>query len=190
MTKLLMHDLNIAPLCTTNSKTKLTSITELPSCKYQDATSHNYHHTYIASIIDEALALLPSYKYKLLDVKFHNLIKGEVPCIPGWHVDGGFQSPSDYILFAFGVSHTEFFLEQFQFPAAHTMRQFCQNLSAHIGEQVSLTAQDNCFIRYNNTVPHRGQPALSNGPRLLIRLMGTDIFIPEIKDFKLTRKKS
>jgi hypothetical protein len=138
-----------------------------------------YQHPFITNHI----ALLKSYlswdyKYYLVDVKLHQLRVGQIPCIPGWHVDGGPDIPSQYALCALGSSLTQFNLSPLSY-FYKDMKTFCSQFKdVSVAPKDILTLKSGDIVLYENLNVHRGMPATYDGPRLLIRVMGSDKIKP------------
>jgi hypothetical protein len=155
---------------------------QLSSCKNASIKHalQYYKSTPVIGIIEKLYSHVnKKYRHILVDVKLHNLSKNEVPCIPGWHVDGGPSVESEYVLCTAGSSLTEFYTKQFYMNFDGNVRKFCGDLDRHIGDNYSLKMSDWQVFKYNNTVPHRGAKAHIDGPRLLVRVMGSDKILPQ-----------
>lgn len=155
---------------------------KLQSCK--NAALKNaldfYDNFHIKNAIQHIASFVnKKYKFILIDVKHHLLEKGEIPCIPGWHVDGGPSVESEYVLCTTGSSLTEFYTDPLALSFDGNTRNLCNKLDQHIGDNPTMKMSDWQIFRYNNMVPHRGAIAHIAGPRLLIRAMGSDKIPPQ-----------
>lgn len=140
---------------------------------------------YAGSCIEPALLnmvsiLDPKRKHVLVDVKFHELEVGDIPCIPGWHIDGGPDIPSEYVLCVAGSSMTEFNTDIASFEYDSNTKRFCKNMNSIIGDNPSFNAEPWQVIKYNNLNPHRGAVAKVSGQRLLLRVMCSDHIKPNV----------
>lgn len=155
---------------------------EIPSCKNAALRTacEFYGNTPISAAIQVlAKHLNPKFKHVLVDVKLHNLKQGDCPCLPGWHIDGGPNIESEYVLCTVGSSLTEFNTNQFTLPYNSNTKMFCQELDLLMGEQVTSVLNDWQIVKYNNLTPHRGAIAFKSGKRLLIRVMGSNKILPQ-----------
>ena len=107
---------------------------------------------------------------KLFDLKIQDLAAGQLPCLPGWHLDSGPDREAEYILMTAGVSRTEFSLEELEVPYSDNMKVFCHRINQLVSNPTKKL-DDFEIVRYNNTTIHRGTPATESGRRLLIRVM-------------------
>lgn len=124
------------------------------------------------------------YSYKYIDVKVHKLKAGNTPCIPGWHLDGGFEHSSDYILMVSGVSLTDFNSGEYEYIPGEKIMLTNARL-ANLSEADTYSAKDWTPYYYDNTMPHRGTPARCDGSRFLFRIMSsTNPRIMQTPDFK------
>ena len=150
------------------------------SCK--NAALEDALKFYAGTLIADRLKYLSQFlsgthRHQLVDVKYHSLKEGIVPCIPGWHVDGGPGVPSEYVLCVAGSSHTEFYTGNLTLSFNGNTKQFCRQMSTMIpGPTFAL--QDWQIVKYNHLAPHRGGSAEKAGPRLLLRLMESDTILP------------
>lgn len=160
----------------------------IQSCK--NASIQSALNFYSGTPIEDAIRHLSSYltksfKHILVDVKLHNLKKNDIPCIPGWHIDGGPDIDSDYVLMTAGSSLTEFYTKQFSMPYSGDVKSFCAKINERIGDNYTFKMRDWQIFKYNNVVPHRGAVAHKDGKRLLIRVMGSNKIIAQpIKDWQ------
>lgn len=155
---------------------------QLSSCKNANIKQalQYYANTPVIGIIEKLYGHIDKkYRHILVDVKLHNLSKSDVPCIPGWHVDGGPNVESEYVLCTAGSSLTEFYTKPFYMNFDGNVRKFCDDLNCHIGDTFTMKMSDWQVFKYNNMVPHRGASAHADGPRLLVRVMGSDKISPQ-----------
>lgn len=139
-----------------------------------------YAHTSIGFAIEYLAQFLnPKFRIQLVDIKLHDLQQGDIPCLPGWHIDGGPDIESEYILCVAGSSLTEFCENKISIPYDKNTKRFCQKLDQAIQNNGTEFAQDWQIIHYNNLTPHRGSPAHKSGKRFLIRLMASNKILPQ-----------
>lgn len=166
---------------------------DLRSCK--NASLKNALEFYSNTFINDAIRRLSAhidskYKFVLVDVKLHSLEKNDVPCIPGWHIDGGPEVESEYVLCTAGSSLTEFYTKSFELLFDGNVRTLCDELDDRIGNNYTIKMKEWQIVKYNNMVPHRGALAHTSGPRLLIRVMGSNKIMPQpIKYWQPTQYK-
>lgn len=115
-------------------------------------------------------SLLPK-PARFFDLKIQKLEQGQLPCLPGWHLDTGPDKEVNYVLMTAGVSKTEFALMELDVPYSKNMKIFCHRINSLVS-QPTKKLNDFEIISYNNTTIHRGTPAIHSGSRLLIRVMG------------------
>jgi len=164
----------------------ISTLQELRSVKNAplEAAIAQYSTTPIADVIQYQKNLLLScagsggafalkYKYFSCDVKVHSLEEGQVPCIPGWHIDGGQRNKSIYALMVVGVSRTQICLEKLSYPDRSSDLEFCAQFSRLEPKEVRKL-EDWEIMLYDNLMMHRGTPAVSDGLRLLVRTMASD----------------
>lgn len=144
----------------------------LVSCKYipiqQLRTSE-----YVWSLIQQAPKPQQTFKHCLVDVKVHDLNKGQYPCKPGWHIDHRTnqvkpQKEIYQLLVTSDVSCTEFMTNEFESD--------CENHTEVAIPDVIETGfiQPLHWYSYDNHTFHRCTKAGYDGRRLLIRLCHTD----------------
>lgn len=153
------------------------SIISVKNLPYVDAQSL-YENTPIYDIIAtlDSYVAKDRYKYHNVDVKLHTLKKGETPCIPGWHIDGGPDYSGQYVIMVSGVSKTEFYTQELLVPYDKDMPTsvLCKNINVACGTTDIVQLKPWHTYKYFNTSIHRGTPATQDGLRLLIRVMGND----------------
>lgn len=113
---------------------------------------------------------LPNKTRQYFDLKIQDLDQGQLPCLPGWHLDSGPDREATYVLMTAGVSRTEFALTELEITYNRNMKVFCHEINSLV-ERPTKQLNDFEIVRYNNTTIHRGTPATNSGRRLLIRVM-------------------
>lgn len=147
----------------------------LQSCKN---ASFNWAVGFYDQNIGAALKHLRSliskqYRSTLVDVKLHSLSSGDVPCLPGWHLDGGPAHSSEYALCVAGASHTQFLNKQISMLSNKNVKILCHDLNRLIDNWKFdyFSVKDWQVFKYDNLTPHRGGVAIRDGKRLLLRVM-------------------
>ena len=154
----------------------------IPNCK--NALLENVFEEYDDDIIHAlktmASSLKPSFKRYLVDIKSHDLKVGDIPCLPGWHLDGGPASLGQYVLCVSGISNTTFLNESVKIPSGDNMKVVCNRLDKRIRSRELSNFQIGNWemFLYDNLAPHRGSVSVDNGRRLLLRVMGTNTINP------------
>ena len=146
---------------------------------YAFEQSDNYVRAILSSI-----PIFNKHKRVLIDIKLHNLTKGETPCTPGWHLDGSIcpkgqtKTPERFTLFVTGESClTEFLADPFEHEVREqdTFMDFVR-LGKKIKKDHRIYTIPSCtFVSYDDTYFHRGAIAKDKEARLLIRTTETDI---------------
>ncbi len=151
----------------------------------------NCANSYVRHVLDK-MPILGKHKRVLIDIKIHDLKPGEIPCIPGWHLDGSInpkdlpKRPEVFTLFItgeYGVDSTTQFLDlpirlsvedSWNFA---TMSRKCSRLIPTNYPIWSMPASQ--FVTYGDFHFHRGKAATHSQKRLLIRTTETDIITPQ-----------
>jgi len=126
----------------------------------------------------------------LVDVKVHDLKKGQHTCLPGWHLDGsntpeGFEKrPEVHHLFvASAFALTEFLDTPIDIPIdpSWTFADRSRKIGALLDEMdLPAFTIPNCnFVTYDDTFFHRGAQATGDELRLLVRVTETDVIKPQ-----------
>lgn len=143
---------------------------------------------YVRYVLDN-IPVIGKHKRVLIDVKVHNLKRGDVPCVPGWHLDGSInpkqlpKQPETLTLFVTGLcARTEFVDEPLTMEVDErldfaVMQRVC---AQQIPDDVDVWTIPSCqFATYDDHYFHRGSRAIRNERRLLIRTTETDIIAPQ-----------
>ncbi len=154
-----------------------------------DYVYRNCANDYIRYVLDH-IPIFGRHKHVLLDVKVHDLKQGQIPCVPGWHLDGSInpknlpKRPEVFTLFVTGSNaRTEFFSEPIRIEVEDswnfaTMSRKCSRFVPQLTLAV-WTAGYCQFVTYDDHHFHRGRRATGNEKRLLIRTTETDIITPQ-----------
>lgn len=147
----------------------------------------NCENDYVREVL-RYIPIVGKHKRVLIDVKIHDLEPGEVPCVPGWHLDGSInpkdlpKQPETFTLFVTGEhARTEFPAEPVHLEVDDgwnfaTMSQRC---SLMVPKDCEVWTIPSCqFGTYNDHYFHRGARATGQERRLLIRTTETDIIEP------------
>lgn len=154
-------------------------------CDFVYAQCENDYVKYVLSRIP----IFNKHKRVLVDIKVQDLVEGDYPCLPGWHLDGSSnkrnleKKPETFTLFVTG-SHacTEFVDEpiELDIDASWDFSEISKNCSKQIPESVNTWALPSCrFGTYDDSFFHRGPKSRGNERRLLIRTTETDILRPK-----------
>jgi hypothetical protein len=135
---------------------------------YKNISIRNVDDYPLNNQIKYLASLLPR-QAKVFDLKVQDLEKGEVPCLPGWHLDSGPDKNTNYVLMTAGVSKTDFALLEVEVPYSSNMKIFCHNLN-RVVKQPTNQLKDFEVVTYTNNTIHRGSAAVELGRRLLIRV--------------------
>lgn len=143
---------------------------------------------YVREVLDQ-IPIIGEHERVLIDVKVHNLKRGEVACVPGWHLDGSInphglpKKPETLTLFVTGLcARTEFVDQPLTMEVDErldfaVMSRVC---AQRIPDDVDVWTIPTCqFATYDDSYFHRGSIAHRNERRLLIRTTETDIIKPQ-----------
>jgi hypothetical protein len=168
----------------------ISQIEHVPCFKYAD---YDYvydrcDNDYVRHVLDN-IPIYGEHKRVLIDVKVHDLKRGEVPCVPGWHLDGSInpqnlpKRPETFTLFVTGLcARTEFIDQSLKINVEDswnfaTMNRKCARM---IPESVDVWTLPSCqFATYGDHYFHRGPVARRDERRLLVRTTETDIIRPK-----------
>lgn len=127
------------------------------------------------------------HKYVSVDFKIHYLKKGDIPCIPGWHLDtqmnitkGIFENHQLYI--SGDNSLTDFFKNDYFLKFSNRKKQslILKDYQDQISKETIITEKipEKTIINYSRDFFHRGTPAISDGWRILLRVSEQSSFEP------------
>lgn len=141
---------------------------------------------FISDLIESCI--IGDRKGIMVDVKVHDLKKGDSPALEHWHIDccnsPHYRGREEHNhLYITGVSYTEFLKNDIEVdlpdnPKYNTLLKDCESVKIEAGKIYS-------YGRY----PHRATPAVEDGTRLLIRVTETDNIQGFQKGFKPTYVK-
>lgn len=150
----------------------------------------NCENEYVRHVLDQ-IPILGGHKRVLIDIKVHDLEPGEIPCVPGWHLDGSInpkklpKKPEILTLFVTGSSAlTEFLAEPITLDVKDqwdfaVMSRYC---SRQVPNDYPVWTMPSCtFGTYDDHYFHRGAVATKRERRLLVRTTETDIIAPQNK---------
>lgn len=118
--------------------------------------------------------LVEGYAHTLVDIKVHDLKRGQVPCIPGWHIDHrtkqvGKEREVYHLLISSDVSCTEFSLHELESDNV-----LHQEIATLVPDSPVLRIQPMRWYTYDNYSFHRGTQATKDGTRVLLRVCQTN----------------
>lgn len=148
----------------------------------------NCGNDYVRYVLEQ-IPIYGNHERVLIDIKVHDLEPEDVPCVPGWHLDGSInpknlpKEPEVFTLFVSGAyARTEFLAQPIVLDVEDswnfaTMSKRCSRL---VPEDDPTWSIPSCqFGTYDDHHFHRGKPARSKERRLLIRTTETDIIQPK-----------
>jgi len=156
-----------------------------------DYAYRNCANSYVRSVLDK-IPILGNHKRVLIDIKVHDLKLGEIPCVPGWHLDGSInpknlpKRPEVFTLFITGGYEVDSTTQFLDLPITlevedswnfATMSQKCSRLIPIDYPTWSVPTRQ--FVTYSDLHFHRGKAATRLQKRLLIRTTETDIITPQ-----------
>jgi hypothetical protein len=131
-----------------------------------------------------------NHKNILVDIKVHDLGKGEFACVPGWHLDGS-NNPNNlekkpelhHLFVASRFALTEFLDTPLDIPIdpSWTFAERSQKIGILLNEmELPVFTIPNClYVTYDDSFFHRGKQATGDELRLLVRVTETDIIEPQ-----------
>lgn len=150
--------------------------------------------------VRHVLGLMPikgSHSRILVDVKMHDMKRGNYPCLPGWHCDG-YKDPrmsldcaEVFHLYVAGHCRTEFITEplRLSLPPGSCSREHHRHFANQMeGKDLSFAQVPDCtVVSYGRWDFHRGVAAQVDEKRLLVRVCETDIIRPRNAPFSPTQ---
>jgi hypothetical protein len=135
------------------------------------------------SLVLRAIPTPKRYKRLLVDVKVKDLKAGQIPCLPGWHLDCTMEPdrdglPETHFLFVAGAGcKTRFVVSPVEIPIKNGR---LVNVDKAIKEQSPdiFTIKECTVTRYNRYNLHAPSPAEYDGRRLLVRISCCDFIKP------------
>lgn len=126
----------------------------------------------------------------LVDIKVHDLKKGQHTCVPGWHLDGsidpdGIKTKGEvhHLFVASRFCRTLFLDSPLDIPVdpSWTFAERSKKIGALLDDMIlSVFTIPNCrFVTYDDTFFHRGAQSEGDELRLLIRVTETDVIKPQ-----------
>lgn len=154
-----------------------------PSFKYASLEKAlKYCVPYVRRVV-ESVELSGKYKYTLLDVKIVDLKKGQLPCLPGWHLDCTMHpehktKPETHHIFVWGAGcRTRFVVSPIEIPTANG--RLIEADRAVREQKPEVFQVDECTLtRYYRDNLHAPSKATKAGKRILIRITETDLVKP------------
>ena len=147
----------------------------------------NCENAYVRYVLDN-IPIANQHERLLIDIKVHDLKPEEVPCVPGWHLDGSInpmnlpKQPEVFALFVTGHhARTQFLAQPVSLDVKDswnfaTMSQMCARM---ILDKHPTWSVPSCqFAIYNDHYFHRGPKVDRPVKRLLVRTTETDIIKP------------
>jgi len=143
---------------------------------------------YVRHVLD-CIPILNKHKRVLIDVKVHDLKPSNVPCVPGWHLDGSVnpeglpKRPETLTIFVTGcMALTKFLDEPIKLDVTEglnfaAMNRVCARMIPK--DHPTHTISSCQFATYNDTYFHTGTAAQGVERRLLVRTTETDIIKPQ-----------
>lgn len=161
------------------------------SFKYAD---YHYVMDVSSNLVRHVLKHAPienKHRNVLVDVKLHELKRGQYACVPGWHLDGSINHPEmedkrpelHHLFVASQFARTEFIDMPFELHVdpKWTFAERSNKIGGILDEMsVPIFTIPNCtFVTYDDTFFHRGAQATGDELRLLIRVTETDVIKPQ-----------
>ncbi|MBM76299.1 MAG: hypothetical protein CMK59_12920 [Proteobacteria bacterium] len=141
---------------------------------------------YVQNVL-RAMPIQNRHKRVLVDIKVHHLKPGDVPAIPGWHIDGtrhilDERKDNLYHLFVSGISCLPQFLKERAWIDVHPeqLPNYDSLLADSQGQAIT-----SCVIHSYDRYPHRAVPTTESSTRLLIRAVETDRREPHNRAFNV-----
>lgn len=146
--------------------------------------AYDNSNSYIRRLLNLIKCRADTSRRLLVDVKVHDLERGDIPCFPGWHCDSVIDPfhdsrPERHFIYVTGKGClTEFIGEPVQLcvPDKPSLRDFRNQLSI---KNFSIINLESCRIHeYGRWDFHRGSIAKIKERRLLVRLTETELIRP------------
>lgn len=157
-----------------------------------------YLTDYAREMIDH-VPLSGGYRYVLLDLKVHDLLPGQYPCLPGWHCDG-FVDPRQegreerHHLFVTGQGALTEFLDrevELELPlkvrGKALLQLFRKQLNRKDWEPAPIPSCQ--WVRFGRRDFHRGPKAKKAERRLLMRITESDVLRPNKRVERYTKNE-
>lgn len=141
---------------------------------------------YVNYVIDN-MPLVGDRRNILVDVKVHNLEKGQIPALPHWHIDC-VNRPDNKAreehnhLFLAGSCMTQFLKKDLELDIEDERPNYDRLLKNFESELEKRYAIPYTVCSYGRAL-HRARPAVKRETRLLIRVTESDIISPSNKKF-------
>jgi hypothetical protein len=129
-----------------------------------------------------------NHRYVVVDVKLHDIIEGQFPCLPGWHMDCTLNpwhdtKPDVHHIYVVGAGcRTRFLAEDFTMEFPTVIPAQVKTLMNSV-EHKSWKAEEAHVYRYDRFGLHAPSVAESTGKRMLIRVTETDLIRPNRRYF-------
>lgn len=153
------------------------------SMKYADFNKAvQVSNPYVAFILNR-ITIPKIYRRTLVDVKVSDLKVGELPCLPGWHLDCTMEPERDglpethFLLVSGAGCRTKFVNSPIKIPIKNG-RLFGVNEAVKNQKPDIWKIRENVVTRYNRYNLHAPSPAETEGRRLLIRVTCCDFITP------------
>ena len=150
----------------------------------------NCENDYVRYVLDQ-IPIFGKHERVLVDIKVHDLEPGEIPCVPGWHLDGSInpknlpKKPETLTLFVTGgTALTEFLAMPITLPVGDewSFASMSRRCARQIPKSHPVWTIPGCtFGTYDDHYFHRGAIAMERKRRLLVRTTETDIITPQNK---------
>jgi len=166
---------------------------EIVSVKYAD---YRYAMDVCRSdLVRNILRFAPTegnHKRILVDIKVHDLKRGEFTCVPGWHLDGS-NNPQNldkrpeihHLFVASRFALTEFMDMplDISIDPSWTFAERSKKLGKLLDEMdiPVFTIPNGRYVTYDDSFFHRGKQATGDEIRLLVRVTETDVIEPQNK---------
>jgi len=165
------------------------TLRRIVSFKYADYVMDMCQSDLVRQILRHA-PIENKHRRVLVDVKMHDLKKGQHTCLPGWHLDGSMnpegieKKPELHHLFVGSMfCRTQFLDSPLDIPIdpSWTFAERSKKLGALLDDMIlSIFTIPNChFVTYDDTFFHRGAQSEGDELRLLVRVTETDVIHPQ-----------
>lgn len=165
---------------------------EIPQESYKFASLkfvRNNCNDYVNYVIDN-MPIVGDRRHILVDVKVHNLKKGQIPALPHWHIDcvnrpdNKAREEHNHIFLA-GSCMTQFIKDDIELEIDSDRPNYDRIL-----ESVNFELEKRFVIPYTvcsyGRALHRAKPAVKDETRILIRVTESDIIAPTNSKFSPT----